>query len=142
MLKPAVKKSFLLFLSGFVWVLVGIMLNTFAYFWMSSFIGSYHFLYVLVGLLIGLIIHHFGFLRIVDKNLGRIILLPSTPCVFSFMSWKSYIIVAVMISLGAILRHSSIPKQFLSIIYIAIGSALILSSLRYFRILFFRPNNE
>jgi ABC-type nickel/cobalt efflux system permease component RcnA len=49
------------------------------------------------------------------------------------MSWKSYILVAVMMTMGIALRHSSIPKQFLSVLYLAIGLALMLSSLRYIR---------
>jgi hypothetical protein len=51
------------------------------------------------------------------------------------MTWKSYLIVAVMVTMGIMLRHSSIPKQYLSIMYIGIGTALILSSIRYFRYL-------
>lgn len=134
-LKPAVKKSVLLFLSGIMWFCVGIMLNTFAIQWLIIYGKILSFLYAGVGFIIALAIHHFGFLRVADKNLGRIDLLGEKPCVFSFMSWKSYILVAIMVSLGITLRHSSIPKQYLAILYIGIGLALMLSSIRYFRIL-------
>ena len=53
-------------------------------------------------------------------------------CIFSFMSWKSYLIVVVMMTMGITLRHSSIPKQYLAIMYIAIGGALAISSIPYF----------
>jgi hypothetical protein len=56
-------------------------------------------------------------------------------CVFSFLTWRSYIIVAVMIALGSLLRHSPIPKPYLSILYTGIGLALVLSSVRYLRVL-------
>lgn len=134
-LKPAVKKPVLLFLSGTMWLCVGIMLNTFATHWLLDYGNSTSYLFAGIGFLLALTIHHFGFLKVADKNLGRIDLLSERPCVFSFMSWKSYIMVAVMVSLGITLRHSSIPKQYLAIIYIGIGLALMLSSIRYFRVL-------
>jgi len=131
--KPAINKPFLLLLSGLMWFAVGIMLNTFAYNWLVSYGNGYAYLFALIGFLAALVIHHFGFLKLVDKNLGRISFLKDKPCVFSFMSWKSYIIVIVMVTMGIALRHSSIPKQYLSVLYIGIGIALILSSIRYFR---------
>jgi hypothetical protein len=38
-----------------------------------------------------------------------------------------------MVALGITLRHSSIPKQYLSILYNGIGLGLFLSGIRYFR---------
>jgi len=134
-IKPAVKKPILLFLSGTMWFCVGIMLNTFATRWLVDYGTNSSFLFAGIGFLLALAIHHFGFLKVADKNLGRIDHLKDNPCVFSFMSWKSYILVAVMVTLGITLRHSSIPKQYLAIIYIGIGLALMLSSIRYFRVL-------
>ena len=133
--KPAVKKPVLLFLSGFMWFCVGIMLNTFATQWLIAYSKNLSYLFAGLGFILALIIHHFGFLKVVDKNLGRINLLSDRPCAFSFISWKSYILVVFMVSLGIALRHSEIPKQYLAIIYIGIGLALILSCIRYFRVL-------
>jgi hypothetical protein len=66
--------------------------------------------------------------------LKRILPSDDKKCLFSFVSWKSYLIIAVMIAMGTILRRSAIPKQYLAILYIGIGLALILSSVRYMRI--------
>ena len=38
-----------------------------------------------------------------------------------------------MIALGITLRRSPLPNQYLSIVYLGIGLALILSGFRYFR---------
>jgi hypothetical protein len=57
-------------------------------------------------------------------------------CLFAFIPWKSYLMIALMITMGAILRHSSIPKPYLAILYTTIGLALILSSVRYIRTFF------
>ena len=133
--KPAVHKPVLLFLSGILWIGVGVMLNTFAYHWLIKFEGHDIWIYPLAGFIAALIIHHFGFLKVVDKNLGRISKMEGKPCAFSFMSARSYALVAVMVTMGILLRHSAIPKQYLSILYIGIGLALIFSSVRYFRVL-------
>jgi len=134
-IKPAVDKNALIFLSFFVWVVVGAMLLLFAYSWLKAARVNNSFLFVVVGVGAALVIHHFGFLKIVDKNLGRILPMEGKQCAFSFMPWKSYIIVAVMVTMGAWLRHSAIPKTYLSILYIGIGLSLILSSIRYLRVL-------
>lgn len=131
--KPAVNKYFLFLPAGLLWLFAGIMLDYKAYYWLWDYSGDNTFIYVLLGFLLSMIIHHFGFLKIVDKNIKRIIPLEGNQCAFSFISAKSYFLIIIMIILGTLMRHSSIPKYYLSIIYIGIGTALILSSIRYFR---------
>lgn len=134
-IRPAVDKSVLIFMSFFVWVVVGTMLLLFAYSWLKAPRVNHAYFFAGLGFGAALVIHHFGFLKIVDKNLGRILPLEGKKCAFSFMTWKSYIIVAVMVTMGTLLRHSAIPKTYLSILYIGIGLSLILSSIRYLRFL-------
>lgn len=133
---PRADKRILIFLAGLMWCGVGVMLVRFAITWLSSCTLKEQIFFYSVGFLAGLPIHYFGFSKIADKNLNRLAPLKEKKCVFSFMTWKSYIIVLFMMSLGITLRHSSLPKQFLSIIYDGIGLALFLSGLRYFRALF------
>jgi hypothetical protein len=134
-LKPAVDKRVLLFLAGIMWIGVGTMLLFLSYSWLNAFHLHGSFVFEAIGVAAALVIHHFGFLKIVDKNLGRILPMEGKRCVFSFLSWKSYIMVAIMIALGVLLRHSPIPKPYLSVLYTAIGLALVLSSIRYLRVL-------
>lgn len=134
-IKPAVNKEVLLFIAAFMWFGVGTMLLCLSFFWLKTFHVQGSALYCAIGVAVALLVHHFGFLKIVDKNLGRILPIEGTRCIFSFMPWKSYIIVAVMVAMGTLLRHSPIPKPYLSILYIGIGLALILSSIRYLRAL-------
>jgi hypothetical protein len=134
-IKPAVNKQVLLFLAGFMWLSVGIMLLLLSFSWLNASRNFNSYLLGGIGVVFALVVHHFGFLKIVDKNLGRILPMEGTKCVFSFITWKSYILVAGMVTLGTLLRHSPIPKPYLSILYIGIGLALLLSSLRYLRIL-------
>jgi hypothetical protein len=134
-IKPAVDKRALLFLAGFMWLGAGAMLLCFSYSWLNAFHAHGSFVFGGIGVTVALVVHHFGFLKIVDKNLGRILPMEGKKCIFSFLTWKSYIIVTVMVALGTLLRHSPMPKPYLSILYIGIGLALILSSVRYLRVL-------
>lgn len=131
--KPAVEKSVLILLSGTVWIVVGVILLTLAYSWLAAIRLSMASEFTAFGCAAALLIHHFGFLKVVDKNLGRILPMEGKQCAFSFMPWKSYVLVIFMVTMGIVLRHSSIPKSYLAILYVGIGIALILSSVRYIR---------
>ncbi len=131
-LKPAVPKFVLFLISGLMWFGVGIFLNSYAVKWINSDIEVNRILIIGVGILLALIIHRLGFSKIVLKNNNRISQMNEFPCIFSFMTWKSYLLVLVMISLGITLRLSSIPLSYLAVIYIAIGCALIISSIKYY----------
>jgi hypothetical protein len=132
--KPAVTKSALLLLAGFVWLGVGTILLVFAYSWLSEAPRRIFFMFFGFGVVLALLVHHFGFLKIVDKNIERILPMVEKKCLFSFVSWKSYVIIVVMVAMGTLLRHSAIPHRYLAIVYAGIGLALILSSLRYLRV--------
>ncbi|MDY6934378.1 MAG: hypothetical protein SVZ03_09180 [Spirochaetota bacterium] len=131
-LKPAVDKPILLLLAGLLWLCVGFMLLSSSYSWLSVYEGN-NSIFIVISIAVALLIHHFGFLRIVDDNLGRILPMEGKRCLFSFIPWKSYIVIIIMIIMGALLQRSTIPKQYLSILHTAIGLALILSSVRYLR---------
>ncbi|MBU1052994.1 MAG: hypothetical protein KKC46_04090 [Proteobacteria bacterium] len=136
-IKPAADKRALIFIAGFIWICSGIMLLSFSYYWLHEIQNINYWLIAGISFVLSLLIHHFGFLKIVDINLRRLLPAKEKKCIFSFMDWKSYINVAVMAVIGIIVRNSTIPKIYLSIVYAAIGFALILSSVRYMRIFFF-----
>lgn len=132
--KPSVRKKYLILISGVIWILIGLLLNHYAFNWLKDNSYANTYMYIIAGIVLALIIHHFGFLKVVDKNLGRIKTLNPETCVFAFMSWKSYLLVALMMTMGIALRHSTLPRNLLSVMYIGIGLALILSSIRYIRV--------
>lgn len=131
--KPAVSKPVLLLIAGAVWIGVGTGLNLLAWSWLKREPAPPALLSAALGFAAALVIHHFGFLRIVDRNLGRIRPMAGRPCAFAFIPWKSYLLIAVMVLTGTLLRHSPVPKLYLAPLYIGIGTALMLSSIRYLR---------
>lgn len=125
------KKKYLLLPAGFMWMGVGIMLCTLAFLWLLH--ASYPFPFALAGVIAGVIIYRFGFVKLARKNIDRIIALEGRHCFFSFITFRSYLIVIFMIALGVTLRHSHIHKDWLSLIYNGIGLGLALSSISYFK---------
>jgi hypothetical protein len=138
--KPAVSRRMLLLFAGLVWIGVGAMLLTLAIGWLRAGHPLHPYLLGGLGTFAALCIHHFGFLRVVDKNLDRILPMQGKRCAFAFMSWKSYLMVALMMTMGVALRHSPIPKPVLAVLYIGIGLALVLSSVRYLRVMLTSPD--
>lgn len=130
---PVINSSVLFILAGILWFSVGIMLCSFAYRWLKLYNGSNTLIIVISGIVLALLFERFKFKRFATKNINRIKAKAEKSCVFSFMSWQTYLVVAGMMSMGILLRHSSLPKEYLSILYIGIGGALFLSSFGYFR---------
>jgi hypothetical protein len=133
-LKPAVSKATLLFVAGILWLAIGIMLDVLSYSWLIKENTVDAAAIAVTGLAGALIIRRYAFIRIVEKNFERILLMEGgRRCLFSFMPWKSYLLVVSMILMGSFLRHSAIPKLYLAVAYTGIGTALILSGFRYMR---------
>ncbi len=129
--KPVVSRQLLIALAGVVWVCVGIMLLAMALSWLSVVSGARFFTAAGMGIGLALIVRRFGFVKIVDRNVARLLSLDDKACVFAFIPGRSYLIIALMVAMGITLRHSSIPKPYLAVVYICMGLALILSSARY-----------
>lgn len=132
---PAARRETLVLVAGLVWTLVGLILMALGSRWL---IGNYSSVIMSVcsGAAGGYLIHRFGFSHLARKNLLRIY--SQSPqkdkiCVFAFQNTRSYILIVIMMTMGYGLRHSGLPKTYLAPIYIAIGFALVLSSLLYYK---------
>lgn len=140
--KPGVPRGVLPLLAAITWIGSAVILNIFSYSWLKKANPHEALLTATAGFLGALLIHHFGFLRLADKNLGRIqAMAEGRRCVFAFMPWKSYLLIPFMILLGFLLRHSPVPRLYLAVLYTAIGTALLLSSVRYLRHLLTKRGN-
>ena len=134
--KPGVSKNILLFIAGLLWVIIGIFLNYRSYSWLKEKELKTILIIGTAGLFLSFLIHIFGFSKIVNKNIQRIIPMDGKRCLFSFFPWRSYLLISIMILMGSFIRHSAIiPKVYLSVLYIGIGTAMILSGFRYLIVL-------
>jgi uncharacterized membrane protein len=134
-LKPAVSRYWLISLAGLLWSAAGVMLGRLAYLWLTAVPWGRAVFLGISGIFLALIVYRFGFSRIAEKNINRIRQFSEKGCIFAFQAWKSYLIIVIMVALGLFLRHSPIPKQYLAVIYLAVGGALFLSSFHYFVLL-------
>ncbi|MEI6596170.1 MAG: hypothetical protein WCO28_11455 [Bacteroidota bacterium] len=132
-LKPSVPKQYLLFVAAVVWTFAGGML-LFRGFSVLKFNSRGILLEEAISIVFGVIFYIFMFSRISLKHITRIQNNPiERPCIFSFFNWRSYFLMSVMISFGVFLRISGlIPIVYLSVFYIAMGTPLFLSSVRFY----------
>ena len=134
-LKPGADKIWLVIISAVIWSGVGIYLDYLAFGWLRPLNLALATLFIISGMFLAVGIYFVMFRRFTDQNIIRINGLTGEKiCIFAFQRWTSYPLVLVMISLGVILRlYSPIPKPYLAILYLGIGSSLFLASLRYYR---------
>jgi hypothetical protein len=127
-LNPSVPRSWLIAIAGLLWCAVGGMLWLHSVDWLRDLRGAMA-VPLALGLGLGVIAHLLLFSRIARKNLARLRSYPPRACLFAFQAWRGYLMITIMIALGVLLRHSSIPRHYLAVGYTAIGTALILSGL-------------
>ena len=131
--KPSVRRRWLVFAAGAVWLAVGIGLTAVACFWLSRSTWPLGLVIGIISLVLGLIVYFLGFSRIVKKNLARIGGKPETVCLFAFQGWRSYFLILTMMLMGYTIRHLPIPMDIDAMIYFTMGSAMICGSWLYFR---------
>lgn len=134
--RPAVARHWLLLMAGVLWSAVGVMLCEMASYWFSSLDWPVSGIGAAMGFGAGAIIYRYGFSRIAERNIRRILQKPERMCFFAFQAWRSYILIAVMILLGYALRHSHLPGFLLAFIYLAMGTGLALGSSLYYERVF------
>lgn len=99
--RPAAHKIWLYGLAGIVWLGVGIMLVVFSSRWLKPIALAPMLGLILAGLVLAAPIYYFVFSKLAQKNIRRIgAYAKERVCLFAFQEWKSYPLVAFMVSLG------------------------------------------
>lgn len=132
---PGVNPNTHILLSGLVWILAGIMLNSRAYDWLMNYNGNFFWAYASAGLFLGAIKGKLVFRRIVVRNIDRIRNFEGKRFILEFIPVKSYFLIFFMAMAGYFLRQTSIPREFIAVLYLGIGMALIFSGIQYFLVL-------
>jgi hypothetical protein len=66
--------------------------------------------------------------RVARRGLDRILRLADGTCLGAVYSLKTWMVVALMMVAGYVLRHSTLPRTLLGVVYVTIGWALFMSS--------------
>jgi hypothetical protein len=131
MKKPAVPRRWLFAVAGGIWIIAGVILIERAYGWLTDFETNHLILILPLAFILALVVYVGGFIKIVRKNINRINSLPDPVCLFAFTAWKGYVIIAVMVVSGILLRNSAFPKHYLTLAYLAMGGSLLIGGLTF-----------
>ena len=129
-LKPGVPKRWLFFMAALVWAYAAFRVLKMAFQYAPE--GSLPLWEVIVFGLIGFVVFfNFVFLKVCRKHIRRISSMEQKkPCLFAFFGWKSYLLIAIMVSMGILFARLEVLPLFLQgIFYIALGASLFLSAL-------------
>ena len=131
--KPSVTKHNLLFIAGLAWTTAGGILAGRG---LSYLVQHGHYLgwRLAGGLVFGMIFYVLLFAKISRKHIKRIrgLNIPY-PCAFSFFNVRSYLMMAIMISGGIMLRRFDvINKEWLYNFFVTMGVPLLISATRFY----------
>lgn len=132
-IKPGVPKRTLLLIAGCAWSIAGGILISRS---LIHLIGVNHLLAMELG--IGIVFGSFFYLllfaRISKKHITRINLIEiDNPCFFSFFNFRSYLLMAIMISGGITLRLSGLVNpEIIYTFFLCMGIPLLVSAWRFF----------
>jgi len=123
--KPGVGRRVHLFLAPLIWTLVGLMLMFRGWGWLGR--GNGRFL-VILALGLGSLKGRYVLDRSARRCLRRIADFGDYTCVGAVYSWKSWLLVIVMMGFGMTMRTLTEPGPVLGTLYMAIGWGLFFSS--------------
>jgi hypothetical protein len=137
-LKPAVPKRALLFVAALLWTFAGSMLLFKGYKMLDQEV-SYLWIKLTVTFLAGLAFYWKVFSGLSQKHTLRILNMKvDYPCVFAFFNVRSYLMMALMISMGITLRKTGwVSPSYLAYLYLTMSVPLMLSSVRFYYTGFF-----
>jgi len=132
-IKPAVPKRTLLLIAGCAWSIAGGILISRS---LIHLIGVNHHLAmeIGIGIVFGSLFYILLFARISKKHITRINLIEiDNPCFFSFFNFRSYLLMAIMISGGITLRLSGmVNPEIIYTFFLCMGIPLLVSAWRFF----------
>lgn len=132
-IKPGVRRRTLLLIAGCAWSIAGGILIFRS---LVHLIGVNHnlFLEIITGIGFGTLFYILLFARISKKHITRITLIKiDNPCFFSFFNFRSYLLMAIMISGGISLRLSGlINAEIIYTFFLCMGIPLLVSAWRFF----------
>lgn len=138
--KPGVSRSFHLFVAPLLWTSIGCLLIFRGWGWLEPGRGR---LLLIVASLIGTIKSLLILDKVAKRSIERILRFQDGTCLGAVYSWKSWLLVVLMMTGGIAIRKITQPGPVIGTLYCAIGWALCLSSrlgwYQWFRLL---RNNE
>ena len=131
--KPTAGERTQLFLAEMMWSVVGVMLLSLGLMWIVERYGAPGWMYALPFVGLGLVKAYYIMDRVARRTVNRIHERGDDHCVGGFFSLSSWALIVGMMILGQVLRASPVPRADVGFLYVAVGSALIVSSRTFWR---------
>jgi len=123
--KPGVSRRVHLFAAPFLWTAVGGLLLLRGWGWLAPGQGR---LLLVAAVLLGTVKSMFILDKIARRSLERIVRFKDNTCLGAVYSWKTWLLVLVMMGTGFVLRKATQPGPLIGTIYCAVGWSLCFSS--------------
>lgn len=119
-----VRKDWLLFIAGLVWLIAGFNI---LYIGLQAAHGVWHFISLAAAVVVFCLFFFLIFGRLVGKHTNRILGYHDEKVwVFKFFDVKSYAIMVVMMTLGITIRKFHLmPDAYIAMFYAGLGAALL-----------------
>lgn len=127
--KPATSVRTQLATAAFMWTAVGASLLTVGVLWCRSDSPIHWVALSFTAAVGGLLKARLVLRKAAARIIKRIITRGDGCCLGGFISWQTWIMVAIMMLLGRSLRHGLLPRPAVGFIYVAVGVALLVGAI-------------
>jgi len=123
--KPGVPRTVHLFAAPFLWTAIGSLLLVRGWGWLDPGPGR---LLLLVAGVLGTLKSVFILDKVARRSLERIVRFRDGTCLGAVYSWKTWLLVLLMMTAGFVVRTITQPGPMIGTLYCAVGWSLCLSS--------------
>lgn len=126
--KPRASAATRVLLAALMWSMAGTLLAFFGVRWVIR--SGVSGLLIVPAMVVGVLKAKLVLERSAVRAVARIREQGSGRCAGGFFSWKGWLFVILMAGLGRILRGGVVPVSVVGLVYVAVGSALLVASVR------------
>jgi hypothetical protein len=124
--KPAARAKTHLLAAALLWTVVGLGLTAAGLVWSFGSALPWSLLLAAAGVAAGTVKGRLVIRKMADWNTARIIARGDGHCLGGFLAPKTWLLIAVMMSSGILLRRSGVPRPILGVLYTAVGTGLLI----------------
>jgi hypothetical protein len=127
-MKPGVSRQVRLFLAAAAWTAVGLGLMIAGTRWSLWSESALHPVFLVLAAAVGLTKALVILKHTAHRVISRIQTAGDDRCIGGFFSWRTWVLVLIMITAGTLLRRSDISRGIVGLVYVAVGIALLAAS--------------
>ncbi len=131
--KPAAPARVHLLLAALMWTVVGGVLALVGGHWLLGAPSAYPGLWLILAAAAGWLKARFVLQSTARRVVDRIRTRGDHRCIGGFVSWRTWAFIAVMATIGYVLRHGLLPHAVVGFIYVAVGVALLVAATSIWR---------